>query len=160
MGINLIIYRRSSTDMARVKYKIDGKSESAAKLTVNAGEFKIIVDEPVDLGGSNDGPNPVQYVLAALCGCLNVVGHMIADEMGLTIRGLEFEAEGDLDPAKLFGKPGGKRAGYEEIRVDIKVDTDASEQELAQWLEKVDERCPVSDNLSNITPVVLSHTKC
>lgn len=145
--------------MAKVKYSIDAKSESPAKTVANAGEFKIIIDEPTDLGGTNEGPNPVQYVLAALCGCLNVVGHMIAREMGFTIRGLEFEAEGDIDPAKLYGKSGGKRAGYEEIRINIKVDSDADEDILAEWLEKVDERCPVSDNLANATPVVLSQTK-
>lgn len=145
--------------MAKVKYSIDAKSESPAKIVANAGEFKIIIDEPTDLGGTNEGPNPVQYVLAALCGCLNVVGHMIAREMGFTIRGLEFEAEGDIDPAKLYGKSGGKRAGYEEIRINIKVDSDADEDILAEWLEKVDERCPVSDNLANATPVVLSQTK-
>ena len=95
-------------------------------------------------------------MLAALCGCLNVVGHMIANEMGFELRGLEFEIEGDLNPAKLYGKRSGNRAGYEEIRVDIIPDADVDEAILDKWLESVEQRCPVSDNLSNPTPVKLS----
>ncbi len=142
--------------MADIKYSLKAKSETPARLVADTGEFKITIDEPADLGGTNQGPNPVQYVLAALCGCLNVVGHMIANEMGFELRGLEFEIEGDLNPAKLYGKRSGNRAGYEEIRVDIIPDADVDEAILDKWLESVEQRCPVSDNLSNPTPVKLS----
>ena len=91
--------------MAKVKYSLKARSESPARLIADTGEFKIVIDEPTNLGGTNEGPNPVQYVLAALCGCLNVVGHMIANEMGFELKGLEFEIEGDINPAKLYGKP-------------------------------------------------------
>lgn len=146
-------------NMAKVKYLVNAKGESPTKLVAKAGNFKITIDEPTNLGGTDEGPNPVQYVLAALCGCLNVVGHMIADEMGFEIRGLEFEAEGDLNPAKLYGKPGGNRAGYEEIRINMIVDSDADEAILAEWKEEVENRCPVSDNLANSTPVTISQAK-
>lgn len=142
--------------MANVKYSLKAKSETSARLIADTGEFKITIDEPTELGGTNQGPNPVQYVLAALCGCLNVVGHMIANEMGFELKGLEFEVEGDLNPAKLYGKPGGNRAGFEEIRVNILPDTDVAEDILKKWLETVKKRCPVSDNLENPTPVKIS----
>ena len=35
----------------------------------------------------------------------------------------------------------------------MKPETDADEATLKTWIEKVENRCPVSDNLANATPV-------
>ena len=40
-------------------------------------------------------------LLAALAGCLNVMGHIVAKEMGFTLRCLDIHLDGDLDPAEL-----------------------------------------------------------
>ena len=120
---------------------------------MEARNFKIVVDEPKNLGGTDDGPNPVEYVLAAFAGCLNVVGHLVAQEMGFSLKGMEINMEGDLDPAKFMGKDTEERAGYKEIRVSLKPDSDADEETLQKWMTSVKARCPVSDNLANATPV-------
>ncbi|ACL69237.1 OsmC family protein [Halothermothrix orenii] len=142
--------------MPNLKFSVTSKSENPTKTVVEARDFKIVIDEPENLGGTNDGPNPVEYVLAALSGCLNVVGHLVAKEMGFELKGIEFELEGDLDPAKFSGQDTDTRAGYQEIRVNIKPDTNADEDTLSKWLEAVETRCPVSDNLANATPVKIS----
>lgn len=142
--------------MSDLKFSARAYSESPAKTVVETRGFKIIVDEPESLGGTDQGANPVEYVLAALAGCLNVVGHMIAGELNFVLRGIEFELDGDLDPSKLFGTSSEKRAGYSEIRVKIIPDADADQEVLAKWLEIVKERCPVSDNLSNPTLVSIN----
>jgi uncharacterized OsmC-like protein len=132
------------------------RSETSTKTVVQTRGFTIIVDEPPDLGGQNEGANPVEYVLAALAGCLSVVGHVVAKEMGFGLRGLTFELEGDLDPTRFLGGPAGARAGYQEVRVMIRPDADASEAVLQEWLERVKGRCPVSDNIANATAVAVS----
>ncbi|MCK9480089.1 MAG: OsmC family protein [Firmicutes bacterium] len=139
--------------MSNAKFSVKSKSENPTKTVVEARSFKMIIDEPAPLGGTDHGPNPVEYVLAALSGCLNVVGHMIANEMGFALRGLEFNVEGDLNTEKFQGLPTSGRAGFMEIRVTVIPDTDADSGLLQKWLEKVIERCPVSDNLANATPV-------
>jgi len=139
--------------MATLKFGIKAHSENPTKTVVEARNFKIIVDEPKNLGGTDDGPNPVEYVLAAFAGCLNVVGHLVAREMDIPLRGIEIEMEGDLDPAKFMGKDTEERAGYKEIRVSLKPDADAEEETLQAWMTAVKARCPVSDNLANATPV-------
>jgi len=139
--------------MATLKFSIKAHSENPTKTVVEARNFKIVVDEPKNLGGTDDGPNPVEYVLAAFAGCLNVVGHLVAKEMGFSLKGMEINMEGDLDPAKFMGKETEERAGYKEIRVSLKPDSDADEETLQKWLTSVKARCPVSDNLANATPV-------
>ncbi len=143
--------------MPKVKYSVSAKSENDTKTIVNTPSgFEIIVDEPENQGGTNAGPNPVEYVLASLAGCINVVGHMIAKEKGINMEGINIKLEGDIDPAKFTGKIKEGRAGYQEIRVKVMPDCEANEEILQEWLTEVEERCPVSDTYTNQVPVKLS----
>ncbi len=139
--------------MPDANFRVRAVSESPARVSVRARNFTMIVDEPPNLGGDDKGANPVEYVLAALAGCLNVVGHLVANEMNFQIEKLEIDVYGPLNPARLFGKSYEDRAGYKEITAEMKVDTDADEETLKKWVEAVEDRCPVSDNLGNSTPV-------
>ncbi|HZK39312.1 MAG TPA: OsmC family protein [Clostridia bacterium] len=139
--------------MAILKISSHAKSETNARTVVEARGFKMIIDEPENMGGSNIGANPVEYVLAALSGCLNVVGHLVAKEMGFELRGVEIDMVGELDPAKLMGQKTEKRAGFSKVNVTMTPDTDADEATKEKWLEEVEARCPVSDNLVNPTPI-------
>ncbi len=143
--------------MPTVNFSISAQSENPTKVVVKTGEgFEIIVDEPENMGGTNDGASPVDYVIAALSGCLNVVGHLVAKEMGIELRGLSIDISGELDPAKFMGKSDEVRAGYQAINVEIDADCDADQAVLDEWIEAVESRCPVSDNLANKTPVNIS----
>jgi|SRR6056297_2750865 len=140
--------------MPMAEFSIKAESKNKTQVVVETpGGFKITVDEPENMGGTNEGPNPVEYVLAALSGCLNVVGHLVANEMGITLDDMKIEISGELDPAKFMGKSEDVRAGYQKINVKIDVETDADEETLAEWLNVVEARCPVSDNISNETPL-------
>ncbi|HAE62545.1 MAG TPA: osmotically inducible protein C [Eubacteriaceae bacterium] len=141
--------------MSDLKFGVKARSENPTKTVVEARGFTMIIDEPKSLGGTNEGANPVEYLVAALAGCLNVVSHMVAKEMGFVLKGVEFEIEGNLNPMKFMGKSDVERTGYKEVRVSIKPDTDADEETLKKWLEEVEKRCPVSDNIANVTPVVI-----
>ncbi len=139
--------------MSNLTFGVTAKSENNTKTEVVTRGFVMTIDEPENLGGTNSGANPVEYMLAALSGCLNVVGHLIAGEMGFKLNGMELKLEGDLDPAKFLGKSMDGRAGYNEVRVTIKPNTNASKDTLDKWLKAVEDRCPVSDNISNTTPL-------
>ncbi|WP_010664362.1 OsmC family protein [Marinilabilia salmonicolor] len=139
--------------MAKAKFSITGKNDNPTKFVAKARNFEIVIDEPENLGGTNAGPNPVEYILAGYAGCINVMGHIIAKEQGIELNGMEISLEGDLDPDKLFGKPTDARAGYQEIRLRVKPDSSATPEQLKKWIDEVESRCPVNDNLANTTPV-------
>jgi len=139
--------------MSDLKFRIKAKSENPTKTVVKARGFEIIVDEPKALGGDDAGANPVEYVLAALSGCLNVVGHMIAKELNFELRGIEISMCGDINVDRLFGTSMEERAGYKNIEVTMKPDCDATPKVLEEWLRLVEDRCPVSDNIGNATPI-------
>ena len=145
--------------MSDLIFKTTAKCETNMKTVVKARNFTIIIDEPESLGGSDHGANPVEYVQAALAGCLNVVGHIVAKEMGFEIKNMEIEIEGSLNPAKFVGKSSEERAGYKVLNVTLKVDTDADELTLKKWVETIETRCPVSDNITNQTEVNIKAQK-
>ena len=45
------------------------------------------------------------------------------------------------------------RAGFTEIRVNVDIDADMSKAEKEAFLHEVDLRCPISDNIANISDV-------
>ncbi|MGC8743273.1 MAG: OsmC family protein [Verrucomicrobiia bacterium] len=145
--------------MALKSFAVNGVSESLSRISVRARQFNIIVDEPPALGGEDKGANPVEYLLTALIGCLNIVAHLVAKEMGIKIERLEIDASGELNTDKLLGVKTVERPGFRNINVNIKARTDADEVTLEKWLVTVKERCPVSDNIANSTPVNITVQK-
>lgn len=139
--------------MAVLKYSIKAENEGYAKTRVKARNFEFIIDEPKNAGGEDAGPTPVEYLIGALAGCLGVVCNKVAKEMDIKINSLNIDIEGDLDTDKFAGKDTDKRSGYREIIVNIIADVDADSVKKYQWIKAVKERCPVSDNISNQTPV-------
>lgn len=139
--------------MPDLNFSISAVSESPARTRVSARSFTLIIDEPPALGGEDKGANPVEFLLAALAGCLNVVGHIVARELGFSLRSIAFDIGGPLNPGRLLNHPGKDRAGFKSIRVVLRVDADADRETLSRWLKIVEARCPVSDNLGSVTPL-------
>ncbi|NWJ51366.1 MAG: OsmC family protein [Bacteroidetes bacterium] len=139
--------------MPDLNFSIKGVSENPTKFVAEARNFKIIIDEPPTLGGTDHGANPVEYLLASYAGCLNVMGHLIAGELGFKLDKLEIEINGDLNPARLFGTSFDERAGFKNIQVTVKPFADISAELLQKWIDAVENRCPINDNLRAITPV-------
>ena len=139
--------------MADVVFLVDADSISKTRTDVSVGNHIFSIDEPTRLGGTDAGPNPVEYMLGALAGCLNVTGHVVAREMGFEIESMSIHLEGNLDPLVFMGKKQGMRAGFKEIRAHLDVESSASDETLQEWAKAIETRCPVSDNLSNSTPI-------
>ncbi|BAA30733.1 OsmC family protein [Pyrococcus horikoshii] len=136
-----------------MEIRVIGKAVSSTKTLIKAGNFEIYIDK---LGG--EYPSPLDYTLAALAGCINIVGHMVAKEMGFEINSLEIEVNGTFNPAKFKGFDG-DRAGFKSIEVTIRVDARVDDETLKEWIKRVEERCPVSDNLINETPTEITVKK-
>lgn len=145
--------------MSDLHFSVQGKADSATRLNVQAREFSIVVDEPPVLGGDDLGANPVEVLLAGYAGCLNVVAHLTARELGIELRGLKIVAGGNINPARLMGHETAERAGFKNISVDFIPDTDAPQHVIDHWLKVIESRCPINDNLANPTPLVINYLK-
>ena len=145
--------------MKDLKVKIEGKAQTAARFSAQARQFKIVIDEPPQLGGEDLAANPVEYLLASYAGCINVVAHLTARELGITIKKLGITIEGEINPAKLFGISDDERAGFKQIDVTFSPVTDAAPDQIKNWIEIINKRCPVNDNLSSPTPLTFNYVR-
>ena len=68
------------------------------------------------------------------------------------IETLDASIEGDVNYGKYLGKPTEDRPGLQGLDVTLSVET-AGDADLDAWLSAVEDRCPVSDNVSNETEV-------
>ena len=136
-----------------LKFSIESKSETPARTEIETRGFKLIVDEPEELGGTNLAPNPVEYILAGYAGCINVVAHLTAKKFNIDLKDLKISIDGDINPARLFGESFQDRAGYKNINVRLSTTNAIDEKIKIQWIQEIENRCPVNDNLRNSTPV-------
>lgn len=54
--------------MGDMNFRIKAESFNPTKTVVKARTFELVVDEPNELGGTNEGANPVEYLMAAFAG--------------------------------------------------------------------------------------------
>jgi uncharacterized OsmC-like protein len=112
----------------------------------------ILSDEPPALGGDDTAPNPVEQLLGALGNCL-VVGYAAnATASGIELKALQIELEGDLDLHTFLGLADG-HAGFETIKANVSIDSDATDAQIEELHAKVVSTSPVGHTLQASIPV-------
>ncbi len=139
----------------QVKVHVSGESESATKLNLRSGKFKMIIDEPESMGGTNEGPSPVQVLLMSLAGCLNVTGHHVANEQGLKLKKMKIVIDGDMNACTFMGCSFEERAGFQTINVVIRpeFENEPDKETISAWITETEARCPVTDNIKEGTKI-------
>lgn len=112
-------------------------------------EFVIDADHPQVLVGADNGPLPVELVLAGLASCLTAGIGNIASARGVTLEEVECTVAGEIDIQGILGLSDAVRNGYEKIRVDFRIKGDAPEDKLRQIVEQSRSRSAVFDIITN-----------
>ena len=126
---------------------IEATSLQGFAVEVKARQFSLMVDQPPDSGGADAGPTPLEYLFFALASCIITIGLIKAHQERLPVRGIQVKVDGDLDTMVLMGKNTEDRAGFQEIRVVVDVDGDLSREEKVKFVQDIELRCPVTDNI-------------
>jgi uncharacterized OsmC-like protein len=113
---------------------------------VRIRDFRLEVDEPPVIGGSDTGPTPVELVLAALGTCQEIVYATYARVLGIPLDGLEVTAEGRLDLRGFFGVAD-VPAGFQDVTFTVDITSPAPAHDVARLIETVNAHCPVLDIL-------------
>jgi putative redox protein len=113
------------------------------KISITDTEWTIKTDEPVEDGGSNTGPNPMQLFIASLAGCQNEQAQVVADELSLSITQVDIKLEIDLDLAGFMGTSDNSNGSYKNVRLEATVLGDVTNEQVKNLGQKVDDRCPI-----------------
>ncbi len=132
------------------------KVEGGLKVQSGTRGFTVVCDEPVESGGTDTGMNPVELELASLGSCMTIAAFILAQQKGINVEHFSVELEGDIDTDGFMGIDPNVRNGFSEIRVVPHIKCDASPEDARAYVEFVESRCPVRDNLANGVPVVVS----
>ena len=116
-------------------------------------EFVVEADHPQVLVGEDRAPLPVELALAALTSCLMGGVGNIASARGIELYSVEATIEGDMDAQGILGLDPNVRNGFQELRVDFKIEGNATPEELAAIVEQSKARSAVFDIISNPVPV-------
>jgi uncharacterized OsmC-like protein len=160
---------KEKPEIAKFNFKAKGKWIDGAhgKTTINdfygacqtfkrSEPFVFEKDEPPVLLGEDHGANPVEYVFAALDGCLTTSLIYHAAAQGIKIDEVETSFSGDLDLHGFLGMDENIRNGYEKIKVEFKIKADAPKEKLQELVQLAQKRSPVFDIVSHPTPVEVS----
>ncbi len=138
---------------ARVTFRTASELRQPFRSDVTIRSHAVVIDEPTQIGGGDSGPTPVEMLLAALAACQEITYKGYATALGIDIKRVAIRLEGDIDLGAFFGVNDQARAGFNTIRGEIEIDSDAPRADLERLKQTVDAHCPVLDMLT--TPVAV-----
>src|SRR3989304_3366849 len=83
--------------------RITAKMETPHRVAITAVDKTLKLDMPQLLGGTHKGIMPLEALLAAYAGSLNVVGNFVAKTLDFDLRHWEFTVWAELDPRGIYG---------------------------------------------------------
>lgn len=113
-------------------------------------------DHPGVLCGADNGPTPVELLLAALSACITAGIGNIAAIRQVKLHSVETTLEGDIDLQGIFGMDAAVRNGFSGIRAAFKIKGDAPEEVLEAIVHQSVARSAVMDVISNGVPVTVA----
>jgi uncharacterized OsmC-like protein len=123
--------------------------------TSRTREWVLDAGEPAILCGTDTGPNPAEYLLAALSACLTTTLVYVAAARGVKLTKVTSTLEGDMDVRGALGLSDEVRNGFEQIRVRFHVEGDAPEEKLREIVARAQQRSAVFDMVTNGVPVTV-----
>lgn len=132
---------RSSTTVE--SYSLGGKRHPR--------NFTIEADEPIELLGGSSAPNPQELVMAGLNACMTVGYAAVAATKGIAIRSLEIETSGELDLRGFLGLDEAVNPGYDEIHYTVRIDADATPEQIQEIHDAVARTSP---NFANFAKAI------
>ena len=123
--------------------------------TSRTAPFEFVNGEPPVLLGSNEGANPVEFLLHALAGCVTTTLVLHATARGIRIDSISTRMDGDIDLHGLLGLDDSVSPGYERIRMKMDIQADCSDEELDELLAYSRDHSPVCNTVCRPVPVVV-----
>lgn len=116
-------------------------------------DYTIRIDEPLELCGTNQFPNPQEYLMAALNACMMVGFTALCALEGIELEELRIETEGDIDLRGFLGIDDKVRPGYDQLRQKVVVRGNGTPEQFERIHSIVVKTSPNYFNLATAIPV-------
>lgn len=112
------------------------------------GRHTLTADEPRDLGGADEGPNPYDLLLASLASCKLITVRMYADRKGWPLSAAHVELSQERIHAKDCEDCESKDGHVHVIHTSLRFEGDLSVEQRSR-LHEIADKCPVHRTLMN-----------
>ena len=148
---------RERPESALVTLHAEGRLGENITCKIETGKARVEAGLHPATGGDGLSACSADMLLEALVGCAGVTLRAVATALGIQLRGATIQAEGDLDFRGTLGVSKDVPVGFKEIRLHFDLDTDASEEQLANLLRLTERYCVVYQTLSHPAEINVSH---
>lgn len=111
--------------------------------------FEFTIDEPTQLLGVNCAPNPAEYMLGGMAGCMAVTFMAGATAMGVQIDKLKLEIDGELDLQGFLGINPEVNPGFPELKFIFHVKGNGSQEQYQKLMDRVSNHSPNFNTIKN-----------
>lgn len=148
---------RQRPETALVTLRAEGRIGAGVTCKVETGKALVEAGLHPATGGDGIGACSGDMLLEALVACAGVTLGAVATALGIELRDATVRAEGDLDFRGTLGVSKDVPVGFEQIRLQFDLDTDAGEEQLATLLRLTERYCVVYQTLKHPAKIDVSH---
>jgi uncharacterized OsmC-like protein len=123
-------------------------SDGFLKQQITAGAHTLIADEPREAGGSDAGPDPYSFLLAALGACTSMTLQLYAKHKGIPLEKVQVSLRNARIHAKDCETCDSKEGKIENIERYISLTGPLTDEQKQRLLE-IARRCPVHKTLTS-----------
>lgn len=130
-------------EKTRIKMRMLGEVRSHSRTDVSIRGLSLLIDEPLERGGTNLGMSPTETFVASLVGCTSVISHKIAHRLGVELRDMRVSVEAEFDRrgvtlAEEVAVP------FPAMTLTIDARSDAGAAQLEQLKRELAMFCPIA----------------
>ena len=118
-------------------------------------DFSFDADHPEIFASEDNGATPVEMVLVGLASCLTAGVAAVAQHREIQLNSVEAILEAGMDIQGILGIDSDVRNGFDGIRVQYKIDADASDEDIKAVVAQSQKRSAVFDVVTNPTNVTV-----
>jgi uncharacterized OsmC-like protein len=148
---------RERPETALVTLRAEGRIGENVTCKIETGKARVKAGLHPATGGDGQSACSADMLLEALVGCAGVTLNAVATALSIPLRNATIRAEGDLDFRGTLGVSKDVPVGFKQIRLHFDLDTDASDQKIANLLRLTERYCVVYQTLSQPTDISVLH---
>lgn len=148
---------RQEPEAALITLRAEGRLDQDVSCRVETARGLVNAGLHPATGGSGAAACSGDMLLQALVACAGVTLGAVATALGIELRDGRVEAEGDLDFRGTLGTSKEVPVGFRAIRLQIKLDTDATEEQRNKLLELTERYCVVYQTLRSSPSITASY---
>ena len=129
-----------------VPIRVSAKCASQTRTEITARKHSMVIDEPPERHGKDEGMLPLEVLMASFAGCTNTIVNWTARDMGIELKDISIDITGTLDTNSVTGAAPADPP-FPEIELNIELTTSATPAQMAALQKDLRWRCPVSATL-------------